>query len=73
MIDRIAETELGNHELGDALGHVVGDDVGGDELFGLVRSPGIEQLNDRFDLLELDQVSVFHIRAHMVLSSPQLS
>jgi len=46
VIDRILETELGNHELGDPLGHVVGDDVGRDELLGFVRAPGIEQLND---------------------------
>jgi len=46
VIDRVVETELRNHELGDPLGHVVGDDVGRDELLGLVRAPGIEQLND---------------------------
>ena len=46
VIDRVVETELRNHEFGDPLGHVVGDDVGRDELLGLVRAPGIEQLND---------------------------
>ncbi len=46
VIDRVVETELGNHEFGDPLGHIVGDDVGRDELLGLVRAPGIEQLND---------------------------
>ena len=46
MIDRVVETELGNHEFGDPLGHVVGDDVGRDELLGFVWAPGIEQLND---------------------------
>lgn len=46
VIDRVVETELRNHELGDPLGHVVGDDVCRDELLGLVRAPGIEQLND---------------------------
>ncbi|MNL09362.1 hypothetical protein D3C87_1301210 [compost metagenome] len=61
VIDRFVEAELGHHQLGDALGHVVGDDEGGDELLGFVRAVGIEQLDDGFDLLELNQVFVFHV------------
>ena len=55
---------------GDPLGHVVGNDVGRDELFGLVRAVGVEQLNDRLDRLELDQIAIFHVLGHVVLSSP---
>jgi len=46
VIDGIVETELGHHELGDPLCHVVGDDVGRDEFLGFNRASGIEQLND---------------------------
>ena len=46
VVNGVVEAELGNHELGDPLRHVIRDDVGRDELLGLVRASGIEQLND---------------------------
>ena len=54
-----------NDLLGDPVGHVVGYDIGRDELLGLVRPIGVEQLDDRFDRFELNEITV----AHVVLSS----
>ena len=67
MVNGVVEADLRNHELGDPLGHVIGNDVGGDELLGLIGPPGVEQLTDRFDLLELDQITVFHLVSHVFL------
>jgi hypothetical protein len=61
VVDRLVERELRNHLLGDPLGHVVGDDIGRDELLGFVRPIGVEQLDDRFDRLELDEIAVAHV------------
>ena len=67
VVDGVVEADLRNHELGTPLGHVIGNDIGCDELLCLIGSPGIEQLNDRFDLFELDQITVFHFVSHVFL------
>jgi hypothetical protein len=55
---------------GQLLGHVVGDDVGLDQLPRLLLLVGFLQLNDRSDRLELDQIPIAHrhvlsIRLHV--------
>jgi hypothetical protein len=60
VVHRGVEGELPNHDPGDALRHLVGDDIGRDQLLPLVRSVGVEQLDDRLDGLELDEVPVAH-------------
>ena len=60
VVDGHVERELRDHHLGEALRHLVGDDVGRDELLPLVRTIGVEQLDDRLDRLELDEISVAH-------------
>ena len=61
VVDGLVEGDLWNHLLGDPLGHVVGHDVGRDELPGRVRTIGVEQLNDRFDRFELNEIAVMHV------------
>ena len=60
VVDGDVERELRDHHLGEALRHLVGDDIGRDELLSLVRAIGVEQLDDRLDRLELDEISVAH-------------
>ena len=69
VVDGLVEGELRNHLLGDPLGHVVGHDVGRNELLGLIRSIGVEQLDDRFDWFELNQIAIFHLVRHDFFSS----
>ena len=38
----------------------VGNDVGRDQLLGFFRPVGIEKLNDRLDLLELNEIAIMH-------------
>jgi hypothetical protein len=60
VVDGHVERELRDHHLGEAVRHLVGEDVGRDELLSLVRAIGVEQLDDRLDRLELDEISVAH-------------
>jgi hypothetical protein len=60
VVDGHVERELRDHHLGETLRHLVGDDIGRDELLSLVRAIGVEQLDDRLDRLELDEISVAH-------------
>jgi hypothetical protein len=61
VVDGLVEGDLRDHLPGDPLGHVIRHDVGRDELPGLVRPIGVEQLDDRFDRFELNEVAVAHV------------
>ena len=54
MVNRFIKSHLGNDLLRDALRHVIGDDIGGDELHRFIRPIGIEELNDRFNRFKLN-------------------
>ncbi|KFB73441.1 MAG: hypothetical protein AW09_001306 [Candidatus Accumulibacter phosphatis] len=67
VVDRLVEGKLRNHLLGDPLGHVVRHDIGRDELLRLVRTIGVQQLDDRFDRFELNEIAVAHVFLSSVL------
>jgi len=60
VIDRRIERQLRNNQLFDALGHVIRNNVGRDQFVRCLRPIGVEQLDDRFNRLELDEIGVAH-------------
>ena len=56
----LVERKLGDHLLGDPLGHVVGNDIGRDKLLGLIRTIGIQKLNDRLYRFKLNEIAIMH-------------
>ena len=60
VVYRLVKRELGDHELRDPPGHVVGNDVGRNQLLRFIRTVGVQKLNDRFYRLELNKIVIAH-------------
>ena len=57
VVHRLVERQLGDHQLRDPRGHVVGNDVGRNQLLRFIRVVGVQKLNDRFNRLELNEIA----------------
>ena len=60
VVHALVKRKLWDHLVRDAFGHVVGNDVSRDQLLGFFGPIGIEKLNDRLDLLELNEIAIMH-------------
>lgn len=60
VVHSLVERKLGDHLLGDPLGHVVGNDVGRNKLLGLIRTIGVQKLNDRLYRFKLNKIAKAH-------------
>jgi len=60
VVARGQELELGDDDVGELVGHAVGDDVGLDQAASGVLPVGVAELDDGLDGIELDQITVAH-------------
>ena len=67
VVDRFIERKLRDHLFGNPLRHAIGYDVGCDESRRRVGPVCIEQLNDRFNRLELYEIPVAHVFSSLTL------
>ncbi|GIW56386.1 MAG: hypothetical protein KatS3mg082_2790 [Nitrospiraceae bacterium] len=70
VVGGMVELKLGDDEGGQPLGHLVGDDVGADQLPGTRGLTGVPQLDHGLDGLELDQLSIFHCAGPLEIPLP---
>ena len=71
VIDRFVEGKLRDHLPDDSSGHIVRDDVSGDQFLRFIRTIRGEKLDDRLDWLELDKIAVAHRFFPFVLPQPE--